>query len=308
MSTKEIFPVTKWQLLTFGAGSVGHWMAARRLKKQAVETGMFDEATSIDARYIRRQFPDFWDEHREFMLSNRRGFGYWVWKPFIILQTLKSLPEGWGLAYLDGGCILNNSPVALQRLNAYKAYALDNSVWATELVSESGKDFTNQTWCKADALRHFECPREMREMNQVQAGMLLMANNAITRQLAELWYRASVEDAYHYLDNSPSVEANAATFKEHRHDQALFNIFFRRMCLRGVPDETFYPGAWLSDGASYPIWCARWNYIPTFKPHGKLPFLARVETVHRIGLRKSFSLLLRRFLPQPETREKVFEH
>lgn len=301
MFAKESPRTTKWKLITFGSGSIGHWAAARRLSKQAIDSGMFDEALPINARYLKQRFPGFWDAHRSFITSNRRGFGYWVWKPFIILETLRRLPTGWGLAYLDGGCVLNNAQAAIERLESYKLHAIENSVWAIELLSRPGEDFSNQTWCKADALAYFDCPKEFRQMNQVQAGALLLSNDSTARQLVELWYRASLEENYHFLDDTPSIEPSLQTFREHRHDQALFNIFFRKLGLQGVPDETYFPGAWSVEGAAYPIWSARWNFASAFNPDGKNPdgkisVSARIEYILRLGIGRWFKLALRRLL------------
>jgi hypothetical protein len=46
-----------------------------------------------------------------------RGFGYWVWKPQIILQTFDKLEDGDILQYTDAGCHLN--PNGLARQNDY---------------------------------------------------------------------------------------------------------------------------------------------------------------------------------------------
>ncbi len=31
----------------------------------------------------------FWKKHGTFIESNPRGYGYWLWKPFIIKETLQ---------------------------------------------------------------------------------------------------------------------------------------------------------------------------------------------------------------------------
>lgn len=285
---------TQWKLLTFGEGSRGYRMAAQRLNAQALHSGMFDDSVVIDAAYIKQHFPGFWEAHSSFMTSHRRGFGYWVWKPFVILETLKSLPAGWGLAYLDGGCVLNDTPRARERLEDYRSHALSRSVWATELIPKAGEDFTNQTWCKADALTRLGASPEIRALNQVQAGILLLANDSVSRELVELWSQVSLEEGYRYLDNTPSLEPNAPTFQEHRHDQALFNIIFRQLGLEAIPDETFHPGAWLTDGEGFPIWSPRWTYAAPFNSSGKRPLSVRLETARRLGFRASLKVALRR--------------
>ena len=40
-------------------------------------------------------------------VSGGRGYGYWLWKPKIILQKLMQIKEGDILLFLDAGCHLN---------------------------------------------------------------------------------------------------------------------------------------------------------------------------------------------------------
>lgn len=285
---------TKWLLLTFGEGSRGYRSAARRLVEQATATDMFDDAIAVDGSYLRRHFPDFWDAHGAFMKSHPRGFGYWIWKPFIIHQFLESLPEGWAVAYLDAGCVLNDSGPARARLDQYKNHALEKSVWATELVTGPEEDFTNETWCEADALEHLGASDSVRKLNQVQAGILMMAKDSLALGLLGAWHEVSVEDSYHFLDDSQSKIPNSPSFRDHRHDQALFNIIFRQLGLQAIPDETFFPGKWLSDGEKFPIWAARWTYRVPFRPNGPRPLRVKLETMMRLGLAGSLMLVWRR--------------
>ncbi len=50
---------------------------------------------------------DFWNKHKDFILKNKRGYGYWVWKPYLISKILKEINDNDILLYLDAGCELN---------------------------------------------------------------------------------------------------------------------------------------------------------------------------------------------------------
>ena len=43
---------------------------------------------------------EFYKENKE-ILSLNRGAGYWLWKPYLILETLKKMNDGDVLLYLD---------------------------------------------------------------------------------------------------------------------------------------------------------------------------------------------------------------
>jgi hypothetical protein len=45
--------------------------------------------------------------HEDKLILGSRGFGYWIWKPHIILKTLQEIPEDSILLYVDVGCHLN---------------------------------------------------------------------------------------------------------------------------------------------------------------------------------------------------------
>lgn len=282
----------RWKLLTFGAGPRGHQLAAERLTHQAQTTQMFDGATLADAGHLRANLPLFWEEHADFVNSSSRGFGYWLWKPFIILRELRSLPPRTHLAYLDAGCVLNDTPASRQRLQLYKQHALDHGAWATELVSGPLSDFANQAWCKADAMAYLKATSEIREADQVQAGILLLKNDARSIELVERWCEVATADHYRYLDDSPSLLLNHPSFIEHRHDQALFSILFRQFCLIPEPDPTRFPGTWHSEGKDYPIWSPRWTFTFPFDPRLERSLRVRVETNRRLGpkrlIRKAF--------------------
>ncbi|MES2252278.1 MAG: hypothetical protein V4482_01150 [Pseudomonadota bacterium] len=49
--------------------------------------------------------PDFYKKN-EHILKEKYGVGYWLWKPQIILQTMKMMPEDSIIIYLDVGYTL----------------------------------------------------------------------------------------------------------------------------------------------------------------------------------------------------------
>ena len=43
----------------------------------------------------------FWENHSSFIENNKKGYGYWLWKPYIIKKTLEKMKKGDILLYLD---------------------------------------------------------------------------------------------------------------------------------------------------------------------------------------------------------------
>ena len=53
--------------------------------------------------------PEFWNNHSEFILANKRGYGYWLWKPYLIMKTLEQMNDNDILVYADCGCEIESN-------------------------------------------------------------------------------------------------------------------------------------------------------------------------------------------------------
>ena len=76
--------------ITFAAGSDDYIKAGERLIKQANDTELFDNTFLYTDKSLQED-SIFWTKHKDFIMNNKRGFGYWIWKPYIIKKTLEDL-------------------------------------------------------------------------------------------------------------------------------------------------------------------------------------------------------------------------
>ena len=79
-----------------------------RIKKEASSLNRFDNIftetnTTIEKHSAFQNALE--DNYFKETYSSPRGGGYWIWKPFVILKTLKSMQEGDILLYADAGAI-----------------------------------------------------------------------------------------------------------------------------------------------------------------------------------------------------------
>ena len=75
-------------------------------KKTALEVGKVDKYYSYGPNDIDKDFK----QRNKDILSQKRGNGYWLWKPYFILKTLREkLNEGDYLIYTDAGILYTNS-------------------------------------------------------------------------------------------------------------------------------------------------------------------------------------------------------
>ena len=69
---------------------------------------IFDVTHSYNSEWL--MTTDFYLENK-IILDKTRGNGYWLWKPFIILETLKKMDDNDVLLYLDSGDIFTDGVV-----------------------------------------------------------------------------------------------------------------------------------------------------------------------------------------------------
>jgi hypothetical protein len=211
MSKKTVF-------VTFGGGEQNYVDAAIRISKQAYSTRMFSKIFTYTLDFL-KQDPEFWVRHSDFIMNNPRGCGYWLWKPYIIMKTLEQLNDGDIIFYADGGCEFN-AIRNKQMPRMFRAVSFD------KMICSSTQHRENE-WCKMDLIVELG----MNEPNylhsvQFQASSIIIEVCDKTRQFIKEWYELCC--IYHFIDDTPSVIPNCANFIEHRHDQSVFSLLFKK--------------------------------------------------------------------------------
>lgn len=203
--------------ITFGSESyVG---AGSRLLRQANESRLFDSITLYNENFLKNDI-DFWERHKVFIENNKRGYGYWIWKPYIIKKTMEQMKDGDFLLYLDNGSEIGK--FNLEQSNSMFFIAKRDLILATTTHHE--KD-----WCKRDLLIELDMIHDkyLHNSPQRQAGEILIYVCNETRDLVNKWYDLSCN--YHLLDDSPSyLDKEFDCFKEHRHDQSIFSLLTKK--------------------------------------------------------------------------------
>ena len=88
-----------------------------RLYHQAAKSGYFDTISIYD----QNNTPGIQD-HVDFIKSHPRGFGYWIWKPMVILDVMNKASPNDIIIYADAGCSIYNTEDAkglLFKVNTY---------------------------------------------------------------------------------------------------------------------------------------------------------------------------------------------
>jgi hypothetical protein len=156
-----------------------------------------------------------------FALTNRKGFGYWIWKPAVIARMLRETDEGDVIVYADAGTEI--STAGQERFREY-----------VQMADTSGGLFfslgglSTACWTKAEVVNHLKVTAEELLLDQILAGLFLIRNGAEGRQFIADWQALCRTDSYRLLGDRLDPAIQRPEFVEHRHDQALLSILARR--------------------------------------------------------------------------------
>jgi hypothetical protein len=237
-------------LITFGGGRLDWRRAAKRLAGEASDSGWFESITCVTDRSLVRSFPDFGALVTKETLK-ARGFGYWVWKPFLVTQTLRRLGPGDVLLYTDAGCHLNVNPQSQRRLSEYVHMTLESGGLVMQI-----RDATEIEWTKSKVLHALRVPPEHRESDQIAAGTFLLERNPENLLICGEWLRLALAEDFSLVDDTLG-EDESPRLRAHRHDQSIWSCLVKKTALAKIVDETYWWPDWWGDGRAFPLWLMR---------------------------------------------------
>jgi hypothetical protein len=214
-------------------------LTLRRVGRQARKLKIFSRIIlwnegDLDQEFRRR--------NAKLLSPGVRGFGYWIWKPQVILQGLEKCQLGDFLVYADAGCHLNHNGVP--RLLDYFAIvkSSDTGILAFELKRNGTVIHKEESWNKADTLHHFrmEANESITTTAQIEAAVIIIQKRESTHLFFREWLEV-MQSHPNLLDDSESLRPNSADFIEHRYDQAIFSLLAKRDRVALLPFSENFP-------------------------------------------------------------------
>jgi hypothetical protein len=204
--------------ITFGAGGQNYYDAVDRLKTQANNLNLFNNIYCY-TDYDLKTDSTFWNKHSDFIINNKRGYGYWLWKPYLIKKTMEKMNDGDILLYLDSGCEIDvNKKEKLIKYFDLVKY---------ELIIGTLTRFMEKFLTKIDLFVELNMVEDQ-YLNTIQhqAGVLLFLVCDKTRNIVNEWYELGC--TYHNINDNPSINKTLVCYKEHRHDQSIFSLLTKK--------------------------------------------------------------------------------
>jgi hypothetical protein len=189
------------------------------------KVGSFDKVISYSPKDIE---PEFFQRNVS-ILSQPRGNGCWLWKPYFIKRSLDLLNPGDFLFYCDSG-----------------SYFIRPITPLIDICNQSGQDLVpfeldhlEREWTKRDTFILMRCDSpKYSDSKQRLATFSLWRKSRFTMDfVAEYLRYAQDERVLTDMDNQCGYP-NYPGFREHRHDQSIFSLLTKRFDLEAYRDPS----------------------------------------------------------------------
>jgi len=155
----------------------------------------------------------------DFCEQNKKGYGFWVWKPYIIKKTFEVMNENDILLYIDGRIFYTGGKISeIETLIDDKG--LDAIFWKLD-------DLLEYQYSKGDFFRLLEVyDPEIKTSSQIGATFFYIKKNIRTIELINKWYEL-MNTNRQLLTDDASIEPNENGFITNRFDQSILSLLIK---------------------------------------------------------------------------------
>lgn len=167
------------------------------------------------------------------VFSHARGYGYWLWKPYIIEAAMAEAALGTRIFYTDVAMEMVGSPERLFNV------AGEHDICAFRV----GGGLRQRFYTKRDAFVLLDADRpDYWDDEMVNGGFLLLRNTPRAQRFVQDWKVAMRN--IQLLSDAPNTRGveNLPEFRVHRHDQSILSILATRHKLPILPDPSQWGG------------------------------------------------------------------
>ena len=185
------------------------------LNESALRFGA-DEILSYDFGEITNS--EFYIDNEE-ILDCPKGLGYWLWKPYIILEAMKNLVEGDIVIYSDCGIEIIESLEPLINISKTKE----------SILLFGNGDFSNALWTKRDCFIFMDCDNEQFWYSpHCDAAFSIFRKCELSIKFLTDWLNFGRDDRI--LTDVPNKCGlpNLPEFIEHRRDQSILSLLAQK--------------------------------------------------------------------------------
>lgn len=196
--------IDKIKILTFAKGNFLE--SQSKLKNHLTNLGLSNQIHLTD-----EDLPNDFLEKYKNILKHKKGFGYCIWKPYIILKQLNLLKDDEVLFYIDS---------TDQVEKVFFDFLLPHLEKEDYLLLNRG--YNNGEWTKRDTFILMDCDTQLyHSSTQLEAGIIVMKPTDFNKKIISEWF--SYCENENILTEIPNISKfdNLQNFKEHRYDQSV---------------------------------------------------------------------------------------
>jgi len=168
------------------------------------------------------------------ILSNKKGLGCWLWKPYFILKRLMEIEMNDFLFYADAGSFfLNDIKILLNRIVGFEP---KQDVFGFELP------FIEKQWTKKELFTYLDCQddsyKDYKETNQINGSFHLIRKTPSSIAFYQNYLTAACIDRN--IDGDYNKNIQDVTFIDHRYDQSIFSLLYKKYRYVAFQDPSQY--------------------------------------------------------------------
>ena len=215
--------------------------AQRFNSKTALQIGGFDHVIENSPATLGAEFKSM----HSAILSEARGAGYWLWKPYCILAALSQVKDGDFVMYADSASHFIHSTESL--------FALP-SLTCQDVIPFS-LDLPEAHWTKRDAFILMDCDHQNFDQRPQRLASFILARKSAESIAFFQAYLNYCSDPRILTDIQNTCGLpNYAGFRDHRHDQSVFSLLSKKLGLSAFRDPSQWGNSQMSafPNSNYP--------------------------------------------------------
>lgn len=164
-------------------------------------------------------------QHEKFIQSNKRGYGYWIWKSILLIDMFKKTNPGDIIIYSDAGCGISTREKAQAKFKEWISDVTNIHPYRLSFTM----DFLEKYYTKNDLFEVMNLDDNCYKKSfQSAASIQVYKNTPENLSFINEYYKFACLDNYHYITDEPSRSKNDINFRDHRHDQSILSLLFKK--------------------------------------------------------------------------------
>ena len=219
--------------------------AVSRIKKQAES---FNTFSTIDVYFNNNIYDDEFKKKYSYVLNQKRGGGYWLWKYYLIDKKIKEIDDGEYIIYCDAGCELNNK--GIKRYYEYLDMLKESNygfisfplLWNKKKMPPPNKGFTDKNYTVRQLFDYLKIDinSEIAGTPQYVGGIQVIKKCPHSLKILDE-YRKVLEYDQKLITDFYNNKGQGFFFKENRHDQSIWSLLRKKYgSIILKTDETFF--------------------------------------------------------------------